>query len=101
MRTTDKQLNNLPVYTTAGTLLGYVVGFEIDVDVHAITTYFVTEHKLVPEVLRSLVGVAVFAVAPSQVVAIQLDRMIVQDTLLKTKPVKRPLFAMVSAQPVS
>lgn len=99
MRITDKQLSNLPVYTTVEVLLGYVVGLELDVEMHSITKYFVAEHKLVPEVLRSLVGVTVFEISPAQVVAIRHDRMIVQDTLINTKAPARSLFESPLAQP--
>ncbi len=79
MRITDKQLNNVPVYTSSDTFIGYVVGLELDVETHAVIKYFVTEHKLVPERWRSLVGATVFDIAPSQVVALRSDRMVVQD----------------------
>lgn len=99
MRTTDKHLSNLPVYSTTEALLGYIAGLEIDVDTHSITKYFVAEHKLVPEVLRSLVGVAVFEISPSQVVTIRQDRMIVQDTLVHAKATSTSIFSAILSQP--
>jgi hypothetical protein len=81
MRASDKQIINLPVQTQLEVFIGYVVGFEIDVETHSIAKYYVAKHKLVPEVIRSLVGMELLEVAPSQVLAILVDKMIVQDTV--------------------
>ncbi|MFA5995987.1 MAG: hypothetical protein WCW27_02085 [Patescibacteria group bacterium] len=97
MRLTDKQLINLPVYTEIDVLLGYVVSLEIDIDHQTITKYFIAKHKLVPEVLRSLVGVSVYEVAPSQIISINTDKMIVQDTFTRVKAMVVPAL---SAQPL-
>lgn len=81
MRLNHKQLFNLPVYTTDDTHLGYVVGIELDSEQHCIVRYLVSKHKLVTELISSLVrDDTTLQIAPSQVVSISAERMVVDST---------------------
>ena len=82
MKLTAKQLLNLPVYTEGDEWLGHVVGFELDVDEHAVHTYLVGKYKLVEDILQSLGGSDPLRVASSQVRSISAERMIVADAVV-------------------
>lgn len=95
MLATDKQIIDLPVYTTAEDFLGYVVGFQIDIDHHSVAKYLVSKHKLVNELLRTLVGTELLEITPSQVVSITSERMMVKDTIVRQQAKQRTAFQPV------
>ncbi len=88
MRINHKQLFNLPVYTEDNEFLGYIVGLEIDTDTHVVVTYYVSKHKLVTELLSSLVRDSSLLVSSKQVVSITNERMIVQSTVVPIESIQ-------------
>lgn len=80
MRINHKQLFNLPVYTEEEIFVGYVVGLDINTDDHSITTYHVSKHKLVAELLSSFMRDNALLIAANQVVSISSESMVVKST---------------------
>lgn len=68
-----KKLLNLPVITQSGSKLGGVRDIEIDIESHLVRTYHVG-HKLP--------GMEKHLIAPSQVVSITAEKMIVKDGVM-------------------
>ncbi|MBI2416186.1 MAG: hypothetical protein HYV33_06040 [Candidatus Kerfeldbacteria bacterium] len=80
MRLTSQQLDHLPVYTAAQTFLGYVIGFELDVEQQTIITYYVSR--------RRWFNAADFLISAQQVLTMTEDKMTVVDTIVPaTSPV--------------
>lgn len=80
MRLRDKNIIHLPVFTKSGEELGKTCGFEVDVDTHVVTQYYVKSHHLIAELFaKELI------VAASQVISITNEKMIVEDLDLKEK----------------
>lgn len=84
MKISHKQLFNLPVYTEDSAPLGYVVGLDINTDSHTITSYYVSKHKLVTELLSALARDNSLQISPNQVVTITSEHMVVQSTAVPT-----------------
>lgn len=82
MKISQKQLINLLVYTELDHFVGHVVGFEIDVDTHGITTYVIGKNRLVNGILSSLIATDHLLVSPAQVVAITEERMVIKDAVV-------------------
>lgn len=82
MRLTTQQLLNLPVYTQSEVWLGHINGLELDAGEHRIVKYFVQKTDLVNRLLGSVRSNAPLAVAPTQVVSLSAERMIVADTVM-------------------
>jgi sporulation protein YlmC with PRC-barrel domain len=74
MRANRIQLYNLPVETESGIRLGRVVDVEVDPESHIIHTYLVRPSRLTHPLVRGCLRVG-----RSQVIAIQSDRIIVED----------------------
>ncbi|MDP2685211.1 MAG: PRC-barrel domain-containing protein [bacterium] len=78
MTLTKQDIINLPVYTQSNQHLGKVVDFEISTHTHTIEKYIVRNLAIVGGILkRDLL------IAPSQVISITKEKMIVDDTLTK------------------
>lgn len=74
-----KDLLNLPVFTQNDRALGRISGFEIDPDAQSIIRYYLKPHKLISFLAKELV------VHRSQVVFLDKERMIVEDSVSKEK----------------
>lgn len=72
-----KTLLHLPVYTKLGQHLGRVVGFEIDVATQAILRYTVASSPLARVWSKTLI------IAASQVISIEKDKMVVEDSTIR------------------
>lgn len=79
----SREIIGLPVETRRGTPLGKVTGIEIDVKNHAVQKYYVASR---PSVKKILSHQADLEIAPSQVLSVSTDKMIVVD-LETTDPV--------------
>lgn len=75
MIVSDKQLFNLPVETQSGDPLGHIIGMEIESDGQRIWRYHVVKGALVFK--------KEYLIAPSQVVSISKERMVVEDATIK------------------
>ena len=82
MKISWSQLHRLPVVTESGTKLGIIEGVTVDVEAHTVVNYEIKPGKS----LLALFSKPLL-VAPSEVVAINAERMIVKDTVT---PVKVP-----------
>lgn len=82
MRINNSQLVGLPVITQTGELLGQVVGFEVDTDQHMVTTYLVGPGKLIERIFGTVRNIQPLAIACSQVVSIDNEKMLVHDSVL-------------------
>ncbi|MFH0818492.1 MAG: hypothetical protein V1898_00685 [Patescibacteria group bacterium] len=81
MQLTQKQLNNLSVYTVSGIHLGQISGFVIDVNQHIVSKYFVNKSSLVKELLSAIREDYDLEIAPAQVVRVSDQKMIVEDSV--------------------
>lgn len=68
-----QSLIKLPVFTQMGDKIGHVKDLEIDVELHSIRHYIVEQ---------GLIGKDHFWVAPSQVISITAEKIIVHDAIL-------------------
>lgn len=76
----DKQLFGLPVETESGTPLGKVQGFHMDAEHHAVVQYIVKNSNPLKDFFnRELL------VAPSQVLSISEQKMVVDDSVVAEK----------------
>lgn len=71
-----KTLIHLPVFTESGVKLGTIHDLELDVDTHSVRSYSV-EPKFF--------GKESYRIRPSQIKLITLEKIIVEDALLKEK----------------
>lgn len=69
-----QQLTRLPVVTESGKKLGHVHDVEIDVESHHIRKYIVGQGFLSKDT---------YLVAPSQIIEITKDKIIVEDNIMK------------------
>lgn len=74
MRIREKNLLHLPVFTQSGKGLGKVVGFDLNTETHVVTTYYIKTHRLLSRPFGSEL-----VVAPSQVIKITKEKMVVED----------------------
>lgn len=81
----DNAIVNLPVYTEREQFVGHVIGFEIDVEQHAITQYLVSKHKLVENLLQPILRTAPLRIASQQVRSITDEKMVVADTAVPSE----------------
>lgn len=77
---TAKQIIGLPVSTKMGQALGKVSSFEVDTNTHAVNAYLVKSSSIIARLFQD--GLLVHT---EQVVAMDKDRMIVQDTVTPTE----------------
>ena len=81
-------LINLSVYTQAGKNLGRVASFDINIDTSAVTCYYIKTGLIKGLWHQQL------AIAPSQVVSIDKEKMVVQDNVSQ-----QPMAEMELATP--
>ncbi len=72
-----KDLQQLPVKTQSGIMLGRIVGIDFDTEAHSVTKYHVARFPVVDELLRRTL-----LVDPSQVISVTSKAIIVEDALL-------------------
>lgn len=70
------KLKHLPVVTESGTNLGHVCEIEINTDTHAVRAYLVGKPTL-------LSRHELLSIAPTQVISVTADRMMVADACVK------------------
>lgn len=73
-----KQLKNLPVYTRSGDFLGKINEIEINTETQAISKYLIKSSQ----VTKRLAGAGLM-VSPSQVITIDDEKMVIEDSLIK------------------
>lgn len=93
MRITLKQLKTLPVLTESGANLGRVVDLEIDATNHSIGKYIVSAW---PNILKR----DKLLIAPEQIVAIDVEKVLVKDGTIKVTEAK-PVFAATAVKEAS
>ncbi|MDP3971048.1 MAG: hypothetical protein Q8P90_05170 [bacterium] len=96
-----KQLINLPVYTETDYFLGNIVDADLSIDDHVIVKYYVGKNKLVDELLKNIIGSSLLSIAPSQVVSITVDRMIVMDAVLPSEVLESEIEATEVGMPAT
>jgi len=74
MKIDSRDLHGLPVFTESGSLLGKVLGFDLDVDSHSVRLYHVGARNW-PR------PASTFEISPGQVVSITAERMTVKDAV--------------------
>lgn len=74
-----KQLLKLPVESVSGEKLGFISGFDIDVETHQITNYYVKAHHIVRMVANELI------IGTGQVIEVLDDKMVVDDMILNSE----------------
>lgn len=80
MKISSKQLIHLPVITESGQELGTVGHFDVDVESHVISHYYIASDHIIKRFLkweRDLM------ITPQQVVSMSESQMVVQNTVLK------------------
>lgn len=77
MKITLKDLQQLPVKTQRGIMLGRIVGIDFDTEAHAVVKYHVARFSVVDELLRRTL-----LVDPSQVISITSKEVTVEDAIL-------------------
>lgn len=77
MKIQSSDLINLPVYTQSGQHLGRVDSFEVDIDTHAITHYYVRTGLIKGLWHEQLI------IDQSQVISISKEKMVVEDNVSK------------------
>lgn len=80
MRITSKQLHNLLVKTQSGQELGSLDYFDIDIESHSVQHYYIASHNLVERFLKLGKDLMIH---PTQVISINENEMIVQDSLIE------------------
>lgn len=75
---------NLPVYTQSGNHLGKVADFELSTSSHLIERYIIRSGLIVGGILQKDL-----LISPSQVISITQEKMIVEDTLIRQKELKK------------
>jgi len=102
MRLNNAQLIGLPAITQTGDLLGQVVGFEFDADQHVITTYFIGPGKLIERIFGTVRNTQPLAVAASQIISIDNEKMLVHNSSVPTQIEGRTtLPSLASTQPIA
>lgn len=77
MRISLKDLQQLPVKTQRGVMLGRIVGIDFDTEAHVVAKYHVARFPVVDELLRRTL-----LVDPSQVISITSKEVTVEDAIL-------------------
>jgi len=94
MKIRNKQLLGLSVVTASGQSLGKVCGWELDVETHQILKYEVKTSGFITQPFAKTL-----LIASHQVVSISLEKMVVEDNVVKslvlnkeekTQPIKDP-----------
>lgn len=83
MQISYEQLNNLPVYTQNGQLIGKISGLIVDTETHIIKKYLVRKSSLVKDLLSALSQDRDLEIHPSQVVNISKEKMVVFDNIAR------------------
>jgi sporulation protein YlmC with PRC-barrel domain len=73
----DDEIHGLPVLNAAGEKVGTVSGLSVDAGNHAVARYAVTRSRLLSALLPSEL-----LVAPSQVISLDRERMVVEDAAI-------------------
>ena len=92
MLISSKNLIGLQVFTKMGQELGKVSGFDLDIDAHVITKYYVKKHSILAELL----GEKDLLINQNQVVSITKEKMIVEDSVIEAKATR-----MAKSRPAS
>jgi sporulation protein YlmC with PRC-barrel domain len=79
----NSKIINLPVYTQSGIFLGRIVDFETDKTSGLINKYFVKSENPVKDLFRGNLEIA-----KEQVISIDEDKMVVEDTWRKVEEPK-------------
>ena len=76
MHISYQQLNDLPVETESGEKLGHIADLEINVDNNEIIKYLISNKRL-------MIETKTYLIAPSQIISITNDKVIVEDNVEK------------------
>jgi sporulation protein YlmC with PRC-barrel domain len=87
-------MHNLPVFTEAGQALGHLRGWEMHVESHSIAYYIVK-----PSGIARMLADDALRIAPTQVVAITKERMVVVDAAAGEPATRRTAIPMPLQQP--
>lgn len=82
MRISSSDLINLPVFTEGGRNLGRVHSFDIDIESFIITRFYVKTNLTFRDLLGNLSHEQLI-IAPSQVISISQEKMVVKDGVVK------------------
>lgn len=85
MKISLKQLIHLEVITESGQDLGTVSHFDIDIDTHSISTYYIASDHIIKRFLKWENDLMI---SPKQVVSISDIAMVVNDNVLKASDLK-------------
>lgn len=90
MKLSQKQLNNLPVYTQSQDFLGRVTGFEVDSQTHQINQYYIGSSSWLINLLGQEQDLII---SSDQVISLTEEKMTVQDAVIKesVQDEKKPL----------
>ena len=77
MKILSSDLINLPVFTQSGQYLGRISDFEVDIESHTVSRYYVKTGLIKGLWHQQLM------IAPSQVISISKEKMVVEDNVRK------------------
>ena len=77
---TQKQLNNLPVYTQSEDFLGRITGFEIDQQTHQIDKYYIGSSSWLINLLGQEQD---FIISSDKLISLTEEKMTVEDAVIK------------------
>jgi len=80
MNLRKKQLINLPVYSRSGDKLGHLVDFELNAEEQRISKYYVRGENIIKELIEDDL-----IIDQSQVISIDLKKMVVEDLTEKSE----------------
>lgn len=92
MTLSDRVWRNLPVETASGAPVGKLVGVELDSESHRVAFYQVRRRRIVPSGPDLLI-------APTQVVSLSNERMVVEDLLARDATVVARKSNLAPASP--
>jgi len=87
----DKEIKNLPVYGKSGSKIGRVVGFDIEVESQDIIKYHVKPQQVIKGIFEGNL-----MVSREQVIEINKEKMVVDDSVEKTSGKKVEIASPVS-----
>ena len=90
MKIHSSDLINLSVYTQSGQHLGRIDSFDVDIDTHTVTHYYVKTGLIKGLWYQQLI------IAQSQVITITKDKMIVEDNVGKEPAAELEQIKLVS-----
>jgi uncharacterized protein YrrD len=80
MRILSRKLNNLPVETKAGEVLGKINGFAVDTDVQSVLEYYIKPAGMVAGLVKNKL-----IISRGQIIEITAKKMVVDDNVVKEK----------------